>query len=500
MGNWEREIGARYFHRTVYESTEMFAEVLKEESPGVEPSPFKIYTGVERHSLSGNLPLHLDGTPVEDGQPLLSALLYYTYGFSRRDEGPSAVWPLHRFVPSARCLFPTELYVWTPGVGGLAAGVYHYDNLHHQLELIRDGDLEAELSALTGADLGGANCVLLVSSLFWKNAFKYRGYSYRLCSQEAGMVVGNALQVGEALGLRGHVHYQFVDERAGALLGLGEDEEHVFAVVPMYPGPREVRRLQDARPGEVPEIAPAYHHEGVEQDLDQSFREIADNVRLRGVEEFATEHPGGCPGGEVLREEAGPPGVDLAAALRARNSGNVLFNPVAGKLSSGTFWEIVRPALRPYTCDLRERGTPLRLYAVAQNVDGLPTGVYRVCAEHGGLHVLATGDFSRPLQGAVAVPNLSLCGSNLVLYLAADFPAASAVFGNRAYRILSMEAGLAAQRICVASAAHGLAARIHNGYDAATVEKVLNMKETPLFQIAVAHNRPGVQYGLPIMF
>src|SRR5438034_1152485 len=44
----------------------------------------------------------------------LSTLLYYTYGFSRHDEGEGASWPFHRFVASARCLFPTELYLWLP--------------------------------------------------------------------------------------------------------------------------------------------------------------------------------------------------------------------------------------------------------------------------------------------------------------------------------------------------------------------------------------------------
>ena len=32
----------------------------------------------------------------------LSTLLYYTYGFSRLDQGSGATWPFHRFVASAR--------------------------------------------------------------------------------------------------------------------------------------------------------------------------------------------------------------------------------------------------------------------------------------------------------------------------------------------------------------------------------------------------------------
>ncbi|WP_433872934.1 SagB/ThcOx family dehydrogenase [Saccharopolyspora sp. CA-218241] len=262
MGNWDLDIGEHYLRRTVHEAEELFAEVLAEEPIGADPLPFKVYRGVPRYRLPEGLPLEIGDarrcfadvptsgdTPGGEPDGLLAALLYYAYGFSRWDEGPGAVWPYHRVVPSARCYFPTELSLWIPRTGGIPAGLYHYDPLHHSLALLRGGDLRGELGHLLGTGLDDVRCVLLLSSLFWKNAFKYRGYSYRLCAQEAGMVAGNALLVAGALGLRGAVHYQFPDRRAGALLGLRGGEEQLFAALPL-------RSASAGEPGPVPPPPP----------------------------------------------------------------------------------------------------------------------------------------------------------------------------------------------------------------------------------------------------
>ncbi|MGI8312293.1 SagB family peptide dehydrogenase [Saccharopolyspora hattusasensis] len=532
MGNWDLTIGDRYLQRTVHEAEDLFAQVLGEEPTGPDPLPFKVYRGVRRYPLPGRLSWDLGdvrstfadfagaGAPNrEETSPerVLSTLLHYGYGFSRWDVGPGAVWPHHRMVPSARCYFPTELYLWLPRSGDFPAGMYHYDTLHHAVALIREGEFLGELSELLGADLDEAGSVVLLSSLFWKNAFKYRGYSYRLCAQEAGMVVGNLLMVAGALGLRGDVHYQFPDRPAGRLLGLEPSEEHLFAALPLRPAGRSplegVIRVAGGRAG-LEHLPPMRHTyvrpEGPSHAHDELFTSIAENCLLDDGVDFARELPAvsRCPH-EVSSVLPAPPAreepLDLGAALRARNSGNVLFNPVARTLPLADFWEIVRYATEPYTCDLRPgvAAPGVSLHVAVFDVAGLPPGIYRFCREHGGLHVVSEGDFSRPLQGALPVPNLNLCASSMALYLAADYAETSRVFGNRAYRLINLEAGLVAQRLCVLSAAHGVSARVHNGYDSATIEAIVELdgaKLTPFFQIAVAHNRPGVQHGLPVIF
>ena len=208
MGNQDKEIGLNYVSKTFYELADFITD-HGEEGQEDEPLKFKIYKDVEYHALSQALPLqlgdmrwsfpefrqHVADAPAATTftYELLSTLLYYTFGFSRHDTGNGAQWPFHRLVPSARCFFPTELYLWIPQMDSRPAGIYHYDNLHHRLALLRAGDYKNMLGDIMGADLTESSCILFVSAYFWKMAFRYRNFAYRLCSQEAGMVVGNAL-------------------------------------------------------------------------------------------------------------------------------------------------------------------------------------------------------------------------------------------------------------------------------------------------------------------
>ena len=520
------EVGEHYLRRTIYESTEFFTRQPVEEHPEVSPPAFKIYRNLPRYRLGGGLPLRLaDARRCAAGPPstprwdeaTVSALTHYGYGVSRRDEGPGVVWPVHRQVASARCLFPTELYLWIPQTGDVPGGLHHYDPLHHALVQLRDGDLRDDMADAVGACLDGCRVVLLVSSMLWKNAYKYHGYAYRLCSQEAGMVVGNCLLVAAALGLRGTVHHRFADGALAHLLGLDSREEGVFAALALGdgPGPRAGAPPGGREPRSRPPLPP----------LDTSFAGMetfggALDPLLTGIaERSAQDRPragrdgpapvtGGCA--EPTSTELPGPGrsgrnFDLAAALRARSSGNVMLGPLRAPLSVADLGEVLHPLLQPWDCDLRPEGAgpPIDVLVAAVDIEGLAPDCYRYCPHHGALHPLGTGDVVRRLQGSMSVPNLNLCASNAVVYLAGDMTEALRTHGDRGYRILTMEAGVLAQRLSVLAAACGLVARVHNGYDATEVERALGIESTPLtplFQVALAHNRPGVQYGLRVLF
>src|SRR5699024_12194458 len=103
------------------------------------------------------------------------------------------------------------------------------------LVLLREGDWGGLVQQASRTRTDGAKYVLFLTSMFWKNAFRYRHYSYRLCSQEAGLVAGNVLAVAQALGLRTRVHYQFLDEPLSRLLGLSPGTESVMSLITLHP-------------------------------------------------------------------------------------------------------------------------------------------------------------------------------------------------------------------------------------------------------------------------
>jgi SagB-type dehydrogenase family enzyme len=505
-----------------------------------QPQPFKIYQQTERYALHQVPPLRL-GDPRQSFHELeqgvvpdaasssvlprreqldyesLSTLLYYTYGFSRHDEGEGVAWPFHRFVASARCLFPTELYLWLPQIEHMPAGLYHYDNAHHSLVKLRAGSYRGLLAAALDSELDTCLGVLLLSSLFWKNAFKYLNFSYRLCTQEAGLVASNALMVASTLGFSGRVHYQFLDQPLHRLLGFEPDEESLMAVVPLYAAgkdgyKRQFRRLgtQTTQQSLCQTVAPltldylktsTFNHQ-----LCSLLTEIDQHSFLENTTEMVTEGTVSGLACQTTGERISPPpaplpvGVDLAQALHFRNSGDVDFTPLHVPLALEAFWEIVRYGLAAYQSDLQSPPAPprLHLYLSIQYIEGIEAGIYRFCAACGTLHVIERGDFSMRIQAIQSQGNITSAPANLICYLVADYAAASHLFGNRAYRILNMEAGLIAQRISIMSAAQGSVARYSNSFLVAECQALLKLTETgltPIAELVIGFEQPGLPAG-----
>jgi SagB-type dehydrogenase family enzyme len=536
MSNQDREIGLQYLRATYYDLPALFAEGQGEEGQPGEPLKFKIYRGVRHYALSQQLPLHLGeirraftaaGRPepaasaaAAQDRPLmdyqtLSSLLYYSYGFSRHDSGLDARWPFHRLVASARCFFPAELYTWLPGLEEIPAGFYHYDNLHHGLATLRQGDYRRPLSAALGCDLTQSLGVLFVSAYFWKNAFRYRNFSYRLCSQEVGMVIGNILLVCAALGITAQVHYQFLDRVLAQLLALEEEEESPFAALVLYPAGREPRTAKrppvavidaDSLLEQIAPIAPTHIKlSALEREQCQKLLQIDRHSRLESSAEFTApleyegpacdEHSGRLPAPAPLEGV-----LELADALHRRNSGDVFFLPLHRAISRTAFWEIVRYSLAPYQSDLsgRAQSPLLQLFIALNNVDGLPAGIYRLCQRCGSLHTVEQRAIAEEIQAIHSTPAVSCGSAPFVVYPVADYHALSAALGNRAYRIMNMECGIVAQRICVLSAAFGQVARCSDSYHITRCEHLLRLSEreqVPLFLIAIGQERPTAGAG-----
>ncbi|MBE3565392.1 MAG: SagB family peptide dehydrogenase [Thermogemmatispora sp.] len=532
MSNQDREIGLRYLQATYYGLPELFAEGQGEEGMPGEPLKFKVYRGVPHYPLNQRLPLSLGDLRralVSQGQDthrrvgprslddqILSCLLYYSYGFSRHDSGLDARWPFHRLVASARCFFPAELYAWLPAAEPVPSGFYHYDNLHHSLAALRQGDYRAVLSAALGCELTDSLGVLFVSAYFWKNAFRYRNFSYRLCSQEVGMVVGNILLVCGVLGIAARVHYQFLDRVLIHLLGLEDGEESPFAAVVLSPAESE-RQVTKTLPAPaisaeallkgIEPIAPAHIKlSALDRERCQKLLEIDQHSRLESSAELAVLLPPATPSCDqslpTLEAPAPwPEELELVQALYQRSSGDVFFLPLYRPVSRVAFWEIVRYSLAPYASDLGgvdRRRPALELFLALNNVADVPAGIYRLCGSCGALHVVEQRAVAAQIQAIHSTPAVNCGSAPFVAYPVASYGTLSAALGNRAYRIMNMECGLVAQRLSVLSAAFGLVARCSDSYHLDRCAELLHLRErveTPLFLIAFGYERPGAGAG-----
>ncbi|MFD0473630.1 nitroreductase family protein [Nonomuraea thailandensis] len=148
------------------------------------------------------------------------------------------LYPIEAYVAAGEALSPTadplspaaEPPLRTGEQPRLPAALYHYDPVHHVLERLRDGD---HVPALTGliADGTPADLVIVLSAVFWRSMFKYGDFGYRLICQETGVLIAQALAVGERLGLSARAHLRFPDGELDRLLGLDGAREATLAVL-----------------------------------------------------------------------------------------------------------------------------------------------------------------------------------------------------------------------------------------------------------------------------
>ena len=169
----------------------------------------------------------------------LSRLLFDSLAISAWKEAGEARWAL-RVNPSSGNLHPTEGYLLLPGDAGVddGGGVYHYAPREHALErrAVVPDDLWQELGLEPG------ELLVALSSIHWREAWKYGERAYRYCQHDAGHALA-ALSIGAAaLGWRARLMDELATRDVGRLIGLndvtGPEAEHPDCLLVLGPDAR----------------------------------------------------------------------------------------------------------------------------------------------------------------------------------------------------------------------------------------------------------------------
>jgi SagB-type dehydrogenase family enzyme len=148
----------------------------------------------------------------------LSRLFEYALALSAWKQAGGTRWAL-RVNPSSGNLHPTEGYVLAGGIAelGAAPGLFHYAPKEHALE--RRADCPPALHARLTRGLPPQALLLGLSSVHWREAWKYGERAFRYCQHDIGHAFG-ALRIAAAtLGWSALV-LDVPDETIGRLLGL----------------------------------------------------------------------------------------------------------------------------------------------------------------------------------------------------------------------------------------------------------------------------------------
>ncbi|MFE7120007.1 nitroreductase family protein, partial [Streptomyces sp. NPDC057654] len=389
---------------------------------------------------------------------------------------------------------------------------------HHALVRLRDGDHRRLLTRATGTEDDGKaapEAVFVLSALFNKVAYIYREYAYRLCTQETGLLAGNLDLVARSMGLRAQVHHQFLDEPVHKLLGLDGDEEPAMLVLPLHTTGAGMRRQPVAETAAalaaaLEPIDPPVVRSGLAvARACPTMTEVNRASRRTDTAAFATAvplTPAGSGAEPLPLPEAEVPEANLAAVLRARDSGPGIFRPVASQVDGVELWTRLARIRTGVTSDVVPAGAhvPLEVYLTVGDLVGIPPGAYRLEPDTGALHPVAgKGEGADAITAIerVTIPGPVFRDMNAVVHLVGDRDWAFDTFGDRGYRVLNQEAGLLAHRVCVAAAALGLSGRVVNAYHADGVRAALGLTEqrhTPVFQILLARTGPGGRVIVPV--
>lgn len=202
-----------------------------------QPNPFRLYEGVDRVALTrehGDAgptldelydPARVSAAPVEAAS--VARLLFDSLALSAWKQHGVSRWSL-RCNPSSGNLHPTEAHLITGPLADLGEvpTVYHYTPLLHALE-----HRAALRSDLWSALLGDGDGVLVgLSSITWREAWKYGERAYRYCQHDVGHAVAALAYAAAALGWHTRMLPGFDDAAITALLGLepptGPEAEH----------------------------------------------------------------------------------------------------------------------------------------------------------------------------------------------------------------------------------------------------------------------------------
>jgi SagB-type dehydrogenase family enzyme len=194
-----------------------------------QPNPFREFAGAPRMQLplaadtlaTGFAALHQAGAIAP--QPLdiasVGILLELSMAISAwKEYGPDR-WAL-RCNPSSGNLHPTEAYVLSRNVAGLADGVHHYLSLDHSLELRCRHAAAAEAPASLHVGL---------SSVSWREAWKYGERAFRYCQHDAGHALGALRYAAAALGWTACLHDGLASEELSRLLGVDRQDDYADA-------------------------------------------------------------------------------------------------------------------------------------------------------------------------------------------------------------------------------------------------------------------------------
>jgi SagB-type dehydrogenase family enzyme len=446
-----------------------------------QPLPFKIYSDLEPILLPQNL--------SSPGMPALTAIssiaseassqgrlnvqtlaeiLYLSAGVTKRRSYPGGEM-LFRAAACTGALYHIDLYIVCGELEDLAAGIYHFSPHDFALRRLREGDYRSLLTAASGGETAIANapCVIISTSTYWRNAWKYQARAYRHCYWDNGTILANLFAASAARGIPAKVVAGFVDASVSELLSLNTQREAALSLVALGHEPSEIRPAAPAvapltletvplskNEIDYPEMQTMHEVSSLETEADvKAWRERARKESEKQKDESGTEarlfflQP--------LDDDAMP--QDTIEEVIVRRGSTRQFSHAS--ISFAQLSTMLDRATRGIPADFLESAAPSLndIYLIVNAVDGLPPGAYFYRRDQQALELLKEGNFRRE-AGYLGLGQAIPADCSVNVYFMADLHRAFERFGNRGYRAAQLEASIMGGKLYLAAYAQHLGA------------------------------------------
>ncbi|MCX6622685.1 MAG: SagB/ThcOx family dehydrogenase [Acidobacteria bacterium] len=424
------------------------------------PDPFRHYDGVPVLDLPADPPAPglpalevLEGargsTAARDGAAFLSQLLFYSAAISAAKRVPSTGYKYAlRVNPSSGNLHPTEFHFITRGLKEWPDGLYHYRASSHAAEQRALGDFSASL--------GGASApiVFLLTSIPWREAWKYRERAYRYCLHDMGHAWQALALAARAIGCESYASGYFPDDHVARLCRLSQDEWPLLMVA--LRGSSIPLRDPDPHAGEAVWFGGQANRLSVERSKYPLIDAMQGATKLSqgsGTAAMADPMPGGS--GTIELPHGASSTCSFGEVVRQRRSA-LDFRGGTLSMSQDQLAAILQAATMPLDADFATARF-VQLYLYVHRVDGMEPGVYRHWPERGELELLRSGD-QRVVAAGLSLGQ-DLAGNACVAFsMMAGLERAGRAYGTRGYRYAHFEAGATGHRMYLAAEALGLQA------------------------------------------
>lgn len=399
-----------------------------------------------------------------------------------------------RAASATGALYPIELYIVSVEISGLKAGVYHFNPYDFALVQLREGDFRSDLAKFSDDSVASSSFTIIMTSLAWRNAWKYEARSYRHWFWDSGVIAANLLATCSAEELSCKLILGFVDSKVDELLGLEERKEASVCLAavgeglgpPGSEGHNEISRLRlKFEPLSREEVGYPTIWEANKggQLLDP---EEVRNWREGSKNQTRRRRPVG-PVFELLpsRDERSK---SLSTVILQRGSSRRFSQQ---PITFDGLSTVLQASKSPIPFDFVPKGQSLTdFYFIANDVDGLPSGSYYYDKGTDSLGQLKSGEF-RSMSGYLSLGQPLFAQASVMFFLTADLPEVIQSFGDRGYRAAQFEAGVRAGNIYLSSYALGLGASGSTFYDDAVTEFFSPHAKNQSPMIAVGVGIPG---------